>query len=363
MFYPVFLLLYYLSSCLALVFYRKNLPFLSSKIGYISWFFATFIFWVTRPLAAYLPDYVLKILSMFGGYWSFFLYYTLLLFLLHSLIIFILKRLNKTDIQLRYYSLLMTKAGLAIILLCMIIGTFEAYNPVVRHEIINSKKITAPIRIVLVSDLHLGTFLGKEYCDKMVERINADNPDMVLIAGDIIDDRYAIVQRQGSLDPLAKLKTKLGVVAVLGNHDYFDRKTDDEVDDLKKLGISVLINESKSFNEIHVVGLKDFSKDQSTSQLATLMDNDKSKFLILLDHQPRRIKQASENLYDLYLAGHTHGGAFFPNGFFTGRIHELDYGRRNFTDMTAIVTSGYGFFGIPVRLGVKPEYVIIDLNP
>ena len=363
MFYPVFLILYYLASCLALLFYRRNFPFLSKKVWYISWFFVTFIFWVTRPAAAYLPDYVLKALSMFGGYWSFFLYYTLLLFLIHSVVLFVLKRLKKTDLQVKYYSLFITKAGLVIIFLCMIIGTFEAYSPVVRHEIITTKKITAPIRIVLISDLHLGTFLGKEYCEKMVERINSENPDLILIAGDIIDDRYAIVKRQTSIEPLGMLKAKSGVAAVLGNHDYFDRKTDEEVHDLKNLGISVLINESKEFDEIFVVGLKDFSKDQSSNNLDTYFTNHKNKFLILLNHQPRRIIEASKDGYDLYLAGHTHGGAFFPNQLFTSLIHKLDYGRKNFSDMTAIVTSGYGFFGIPVRLGVNPEYVVIDLKP
>ncbi len=363
MLYPVFLLIYFLASCLAILFYRRNFPFLSTKIGYLAWFFSTFIFWVTRPAAVYLPDYVLKALSMFGGYWSFFLYYTLLLFLIHSLILFTLKRLKKNDVQLRYYSLLITKAGLVIIFICMIIGTFEAYSPVVRHEIINTKKITTPIRIVLISDLHLGTFLGKEYCEKMVERINAEKPDMVLIAGDIIDDRYGIVKRQASIEPLANFKAKFGVAAVLGNHDYFDRRTDEEVSDLKNLGISVLINESKTFDEIFVVGLKDFSKDQSLINLENFALDHKSKFLILLDHQPRRIIEASEEGYDLYLAGHTHGGAFFPNQLFTSLMHKLDYGRKNFSDMTAIVTSGYGFFGIPVRLGISPEYVVIDLKP
>lgn len=363
MLYPVFLLIYFLASCLAILFYRRNFPFLSTKIGYLSWFFATFIFWITRPAAAYLPDYVLKALSMFGGYWSFFLYYTLLLFLIHCLVLFILKRLKKIDVQLRYYSLLITKAGLVIIFICMIIGTFEAYNPIVRHEVINSNKITAPIRIVLVSDLHLGNFLGKEYCERMVERINAENPDVVLIAGDIIDDRYGIVKRQGSIEPLVNLKTKFGVAAVLGNHDYFDRRTDEEIDDLKRLDISVLVNESKTFAEIHVVGLKDFSKDQSTENLKTFAIDHQNQFLILLDHQPRRIIEASEEGYDLYLAGHTHGGAFFPNQLFTSLVHKLDYGRKEFSNMTAIVTSGYGFFGIPVRLGVNPEYVVIDLKP
>ena len=129
------------------------------------------------------------------------------------------------------------------------------------------------------------------------------------------------------------------------------------------MGISVLINESKEFDEIFVVGLKDFSKDQSSNNLDAYFTNHKNNFLILLDHQPRRIIEASKDGYDLYLAGHTHGGAFFPNQLFTSLIHKLDYGRKNFSDMTAIVTSGYGFFGIPVRLGVNPEYVVIDLKP
>ncbi|MGL5206988.1 MAG: metallophosphoesterase, partial [Acidaminococcaceae bacterium] len=238
-----------------------------------------------------------------------------------------------------------------------------AYSPVVRYEMISTKKITSPLRIVLISDLHLGTFLGREYCEKLVERINYEKPDLVLIAGDIIDDRYEIVKRQRSLEPLAKIETKLGTAAVLGNHDYFDRKTAEEVFDLEKLGVSVLINKSKKFDKIHVVGLMDFSKDQGVSQLNDLKDGSENDFMVLVEHQPRRIKHAGENGYDLYLAGHTHGGAFFPNGFFTGLIHELDYGRKNFSDMTAIVTSGYGFFGIPVRLGVKPEYVVVDLTP
>ena len=365
MLYPVFLLVYFLSSCLSLVFYRKNFPFLSRKFGYLLWFFATFIFWVTRPLAPYLADCVLKILSMFGGYWTFFLYYTLLLYLLHSLVLFALKRFKKTTIRLNYFSLLITKAGLFIIFICMIVGTFEAYNPIVRHEIINTKKITEPVKIVLISDLHLGTFLGKEYCEKMVEKINAEKPDLVLIAGDIVDDRYAIVKQQKSMQSLANIKAKSGVVAVLGNHDYFDRKTDEEIKDLKKLGVSVLINESIRFNEIGVVGLKDFSKDQSITSLRDLAINNNSNddFLILLEHQPRRIIEASDAGYALYLAGHTHGGAFFPNQFFTSIIHKLNYGRKQFSAMTAIVTSGYGFFGIPVRTGVNPEYVVIDLKP
>ena len=363
MLFPIFLLIYCLASCLGLFFYRKNFSFLSTKSGYSFWFFATFIFWFTRPLGAYLPDYALKILSMFGGYWTFFLYYTLLLFLMHSLTIFILKRYKKRNSQIKSFSLNISKAGLFIIFICMIIGTYEAYNPVVRYELISTNKITAPMRIVLVSDLHLGTFLGKEYCEKMVGRINAEKPDLVLIAGDIIDDRYAIVNRQTSMEPLERLQAKLGVAAVLGNHDYFDRKTDEEVHDLKNLGVSVLINESKTFDGIRVVGLKDFSKDQDIANLTKFAANHGNELLILLEHQPRRIVESSEAGYDLYLAGHTHGGAFFPNELFTSLIHKLDYGRKNFSDMTAIVTSGYGFFGIPVRLGINPEYVVIDLKP
>ena len=274
-----------------------------------------------------------------------------------------MKRVSKNKNNFGIYATRLRKTGLVIIFICMVIGTIEAYNPVMRYEIIKTDKIISPVKIVLVSDLHLGTFLGLEYCENLVNRINKENPDLVLIAGDIIDDKYEIVKKQDSMKPLAKIEAKLGVAAVLGNHDYFDRRTDEEIDYLKKIGVAVLVNEDKLFDHIYVVGLKDFSKDQSTNNLINFAINHNNKYLILLEHQPRRIVQASEEGYDLYLAGHTHGGAFFPNELFTSLIHELDYGRKNFINMTAIVTSGYGFFGIPVRLGINPEYVVIDLKP
>lgn len=363
MFISVFLLVYFFASCLALFYYRQQFVFLKKRQGYLLWFLATFIFWLSRPLTTYLPFPVLKALALFGGFWTFFLYYSILLGILHYLILAFMKRVSKNKSNFGIYAARFRKAGLLIIFICMVIGTIEAYNPVVRYEIIKTDKIVRPVRVILVSDLHLGTFLGQDYCEKLVRRINKENPDLVFIAGDIIDDRYEIVKRQDSMKPLAKIEAKLGVAAVLGNHDYFDRRTDEEIDYLCKIGVSVLVNEDKLFDQIHLVGLKDFSKDQQTEYLQSLSEKNKAKYSILLEHQPRRIDAASNAGYDLYLAGHTHGGAFFPNGVFTKLIHQLDYGRQDFADMTAIVTSGYGFFGIPVRLGVRSEYVVIDLQP
>lgn len=363
MLYPVFLLVYFLASCLALFYYRQQFVFLKKRQGYLLWFSATFIFWLSRPIAPYLPFPVLKALALFGGFWSFFLYYSLLLGTLHYLILVFVKRLTNRADNIGIYATKIRKVGLFIIFICMVIGTIEAYNPIMRYEIIKTDKIARPVRVVLVSDLHLGTFLGQDYCENLVSRINDEKPDIVFIAGDIIDDRYEIVKRQDSMKPLAKIEAKLGVAAVLGNHDYFDRRTDEEIDYLKKIGVAVLVNEDKLLDQIYVVGLKDFSKDQQTEYLESLSKSNKNNYSILLEHQPRRIDAASKTGYDLYLAGHTHGGAFFPNGVFTKLIHQLDYGRQDFGDMTAIVTSGYGFFGIPVRLGVRSEYVVIDLQP
>ena len=359
----VFLLVYFLASFFALFYYRQQFVFLTKKQGYLLWIFATSILLISRSLASYLPFPVLKILALFSGYWSFFLYYTVLLGVIHYLYFAFMKRVSKNKNNFGIYATRLRKTGLVIIFICMVIGTIEAYNPVMRYEIIKTDKIISPVKIVLVSDLHLGTFLGLEYCENLVNRINKENPDLVLIAGDIIDDKYEIVKKQDSMKPLAKIEAKLGVAAVLGNHDYFDRRTDEEIDYLKKIGVAVLVNEDKLLDQIYVVGLKDFSKDQQIEYLQSLSKSNKNNYSILLEHQPRRIDAASKTGYDLYLAGHTHGGAFFPNGVFTKLIHQLDYGRQDFDDMTAIVTSGYGFFGIPVRLGVRSEYVVIDLQP
>ena len=106
-------------------------------------------------------------------------------------------------------------------------GSFRAFNPVIRTEEIATSKLPAKTnyKIVLVSDIHLGRLLGKSYAENLVEKINAQEPDLVLLAGDILDEKLLYVKEQDSLSPLSKLKAPLGVYAAYGNHDYLDKPT------------------------------------------------------------------------------------------------------------------------------------------
>lgn len=363
MLFPVILLIYFFASGLAWLFYRKQFVFLSTKYGCFFWLLLTLNFLLPRQLSPFLPYPFIKVLSIMGGLWFFFIYYTLLLSVLQFLIMFLIKIKIKNTKKIFRCEVLLRSIGLVVIGVCIVIGMNKAYNPVPRYEEVTTEKLTKPLRVVLVSDIHLGTILSKEYCETLVEKINKEKPDIVLIGGDIIDDKLEIVEREQSLQPFAKLKATNGVIAVLGNHDYFDRKSEQEVAELNKIGVSVLINQKVNLDQINIIGLKDFSQGESVNTLKDLAVGNEAHYSILLEHQPRHIEAASTEDYDLYLAGHTHAGAFFPNRYFTALMHTLDYGRKTFGNMTAIVTSGYGFFGIPVRLGVNPEYVVLDLQP
>ena len=363
MLFPVILLIYFFASGLAWLFYRKQFVFLSTKYGRFFWLLLTLNFLLPRLLSSVLPYSFIKVLSIMGGLWFFFIYYTLMLGVLQFLIMFLIKIKIKNIKKISRYEVLLRSFGLLVISVCIVVGVNKAFDPVPRYEEVSTEKLTKPLRVVLVSDIHLGTILSKEYCETLVEKINNEKPDIILMAGDIIDDKLEIVMREQSLQPLAKLKAANGVIAVLGNHDYFDRKSEQEVTELNKVGVSVLINQKVKLDQISIVGLKDFSQGESVSTLKDLAVGNGNHYKILLEHQPRHIEVASAEDYDLYLAGHTHAGAFFPNKYFTALMHTLDYGRGAFGSMTAIVTSGYGFFGIPVRLGVNPEYVVLDLQP
>lgn len=363
MFLVVFLSLYLLSATVTFLFYRKNFEFLRTKSGMILWLCASFALWVSRPFSNFFPDAFVKYLSLFGGFWIFFLYYSLLLTVAGTILSLVLKSFGTKGASSSVIMRRLTRAGILFIIACMTAGFFEAYNPTVRHEKILSVKVDKPTRIVFASDLHLGFFLGRSYSEQFVKEVNGQNADIVLLGGDIIDNDYDVVKRQQSLLPLAKIDSKIGVSAVFGNHDYLGQSYNELASDLARMNVNVLIDKDTEYGQIRVVGLTDYSKDRSAEYLAGNLDSRKNVFNILLEHQPRRIKTASDAGYDLYLAGHTHGGAFFPNHVLTALVNDFNYGRKNFGDMTAIVTSGYGYFGIPVRLGAGPEIVVIDIVP
>ena len=357
-----FTIFYIIISIFLFIFYYRAFTQLNLKRFFMFWFPGTFATFGIRLLNEYFTDDLLKFLSFFSGLWMFFIYYSMFFILLKLLYDCFLsvKRRKITFSHANKWA----KLCIVITAIAAVYGVNEAYSPIVRIEEISSPKIKSATSVVLVSDIHAGTILGKTYVEGLVKRINDLNADFVLINGDIIDYNFNIVKRQESLYPLQNIKTTSGrLLATLGNHDYYDKKEDLLIEYLKELNVKVLSNEKVSVGELTIIGLKDYSIDKSIEPLNKLYEINDPNFKIVLDHQPHRSAAASAAGYDLYLAGHTHGGAFFPNQLLTSMVNDMTYGRKVIHDLTTLVTSGYGFFGIPIRIGAEPEIVLIKLKP
>ena len=177
------------------------------------------------------------------------------------------------------------------------------------------------------------------------------------MGGDLIDAHLDFVLRDGSYRAFEQIKARLGTYAVFGNHDFFDGDIDRE--DQYFSSIRFLRHEQwELVPGLVLTGLNDYIHFPS----ATVPACDPGQFNILIDHEPLRISQAEAAGYDLYLGGHTHAGQFFPVTAITNRLYQLNYGSRYFGKLLAIVSSGYGSWGMPFRTGPAPEIVVIKIK-
>lgn len=346
-------------STIAYTYLRIHFPFAKT-----STFTAIFIFLMVnmvgcRLLPLVTPLFLVKISAWLSGLWIAVMYYILLLSIAHGFL-HILDRIFKLNTPHNKIAV----AAMTFIMLFVAWGTFRAFNPITRTENISSSKLApkSHYKIVLLSDIHLGQVLGRSYAEQLVKRVNALKPDLILIAGDILDEKIAYVERENSLAPLKNLQSKFGTYMAYGNHDYIDRPLV-WGDMLEANNIHPLRNKYIIIDkQLKITGVNDWSRNRSNNEIIELSEKNDVLYSIILDHQPRRMEIAAENKYDLYLAGHTHTGQLFPNRIITRKMYKLDYGRTELQQMTAITSNGYGFWGPPVRTEVAPEMVVIELQ-
>ena len=242
---------------------------------------------------------------------------------------------------------------------------------------VETPKVSAPLRIVLFADSHIGTtFDGKGFA-KHVKTMQTENPDVVVVAGDFVDDGTSRADMVAAAEAFGEMKTKHGVFFVFGNHDkgYYDPKRrgftgDDLIAELEKNGVTVLQDETAPIRgDVVLIGRQDASEAYRGGKRAETVDLvkglDRSKYAVVLDHQPNDYKKQAESGVDLVLSGHTHGGQIFPLnnvGVWIG-ANDKTYGleRREKTDF--IVTSGLSDWAIKFKTGTKSEYVVIDVLP
>ena len=258
----------------------------------------------------------------------------------------------------------------SVIAITIVIGFFNARNPRVRMLELNISKQVDSVKtldIAVASDIHLGTIIGRERLNEIVDKINSVHADLVLLPGDIVDEDLAPVVNQNLGEMLRTIKAKYGVYAITGNHEYIGG-VEEAVKYLTEHGIRVLRDEVVKVNgSIVLVGREDRSISQFNGKkrkpLAELMTGvDKRYPIILMDHQPFGLNEAVEQGADLQLSGHTHHGQLWPFNVITNAIYELSWGYLRKGQTQFYVSSGVGTWGPPVRLGNTPEIIHLRLT-
>lgn len=350
-----------------------------------------YLFICTSLLSAFLlPAGPLKrFLKLLSNYWLGVLLYTILTVIIADLIRLILKHSKKISPEkLHSRKVFVTGGGicLAVILAFSTWGIVNARHiHTTRYDVTINKQAGSleSLRVVLVADLHLGYNIGCSHMENMVNKINAENPDIVLIAGDIFDNEYEALEDPDRLSSILRgIRSKYGVYACYGNHDISEKilagftfggkekkMSDPRMDTfLADSGITLLQDEGVLIDQaFYVYGRPDYQRPGRgvTSRKMPeeiTADMDQSKPILVMDHQPRELQELSQAGVDLDLCGHTHDGQLFPGNLTIRLMWENACGYLKKGNMHNIVTSGVGLFGPNMRVGTKSEICSIQVN-
>lgn len=328
-----------------------------------------------------------------GNIWlGFFMYYATFILIL-SLILVLIPKVRK-DPEKRAFGYVIFIATTITFILC-IYGYIHAQNPkTVTYDIAVEKtteinenageKTGDNLKIVLIADLHLSVNSNTRSVEKWVDLVNSENPDVIVIAGDIFTsnieglsnpDKYAEILRS--------MHAKYGVYAVCGNHDVdedlfggfaispvseaFRLKEMDEF--YEKAGFTMLYDESVEIadGQVTLVGRVDGEKagDGTKNRMSPdelLKNVDKSKPVVVVEHEPKEFKELSAAGADVVLCGHTHNGQVFPGNLIVPFFNENAYGLKELYGVKTIVTAGTGYYGPPMRIGTDSEVTVVNMS-
>ncbi|MBS1904512.1 MAG: metallophosphoesterase [Bacteroidetes bacterium] len=229
-------------------------------------------------------------------------------------------------------------------------------------EIEKPNAVAPTLNIVMASDIHLGTLIGRKPTRRIVEAINSLKPDVILLPGDIIDSEVEPVVKQDLGKVLKELRAKYGVYGVTGNHEYIGG-VEEAVDYIRAHDVDLLRDEIREIAGVVIVGREDRSAGKHRKPLRELLEAvDRSKPILLMDHQPAKLHEPVENGVDLQVSGHTHRGQLWPLNFITRRVYELDWGYKRKGKTHLYVSSGVGTWGPPTKVGNDAEIVQLRLR-
>ena len=317
----------------------------------VGWFCLAFGFLIGRT------SHSLRFFSVLGSYWFIVMQYGLIMFPLTTLAYLIWPAEQTIFIVGNIVAV--------IFLFILIAGTYFAFSPVVHHKTIHVNKDSGSLRdlkVVLASDFHLGLLSNKKHLQRFVNLANLEKPDVILLAGDLVDDDPVWFVKAGMSMVMSQLNPTYGVYGVLGNHEYYGGKIPRLIEEMKKSGVQMLVDETICIEDsFYVTGREDLTNRKRKS-LESLMPEDSSLPWIVMDHTPTDLNTPAKLGVDLHVSGHTHKGQMWPNHLITRRVFELDYGHKLKESMHAFVSSGFGFWGPPIRLGSRSELWSITIK-
>lgn len=365
---------------------------LKKKSLYISSIVIAAILCSTLILGGLFPSGSLKvILHKFSNVWLGFYLYLFTYIIFADIIILILKKIHKknrriTILEKEYGRAIVTGVILAISITSVIYG----YNHA-EHIVTNSYEATVEkdagavteLNVVLISDFHLGYSIGCEMMEDMVNKVNALEPDLIVIAGDIVDNDYdALDDPERLASILSGLKSTYGTYAVYGNHDVketliggfsiassVNALRDERLEQLMEAcHITMLEDESILVDDsFYLVGRLDAEKTgketagrESTENLLKNLDH--SKPIFLLSHEPDELEENAEAGVDVMLSGHTHAGQFFPLTIVQPIVYQNYWGYLQVENMHSYVSSGIGVYGPKLRVLTDSEIMQIKLH-
>ncbi|NUF50520.1 metallophosphoesterase [Gilliamella sp. ESL0250] len=262
----------------------------------------------------------------------------------------------------------------SVLLFCF--GHEMAINPKIVHYQV---KIDKPanvehLRIVQLSDIHLNEQTTHRFIQQMVDEVNKLNADFIVITGDTLDKRLKPFTQNGFDKQFQQLRSKYGTYIIFGNHEYLatnleNNREEDIANAFRQAGMKVLKDDIIYFDDIGItlVGRDDFSSFRYNVNRASLADlimfTNTDSPIILLDHQPKDLTEPEKLGVDLMISGHTHAGQIFPINIIEKLMYKNTYGlyRNEDHHFSSIVSSGYGFWGPPIRLMTRSEIVVMDI--
>ena len=316
-------------------------------------------------LIALLPIVVISLIFNYVNAFIVFIHLAVFFFV-SEFIVYLVKKIFKKEFNFYLTGII------AIVLTITYLGiaAYIAYNIVETKYTINTNKdVGEGFKIILLSDSHVGTTFDGYGFYKEMEKISKIETDILVIAGDYVDDDTKKEDMIKACEGLGLIKPKYGVYYVYGNHDkgYFnsrDFNVNDLKNELKKNNVIILEDEIVNINEyITIIGRQDKSVGNRKLIQDLVKDIDKNKYIISLNHQPNDYENEKNNV-DLVLSGHSHGGQMFPLAY-VGLITKANdefYGLHKRGNTNYIVTSGISDWAADFKTGTKSEYVVIEIQ-